>query len=106
MIHDWLHGPHCTVLHEMNDIYDEAPSCGCSQRPVCQNGLAVGCLPHEQQGQCRKPWHTAGAKVVRLLAAYRMNNKMVRLLVAYRMNNRDSAVSHGVQLVQATGLKA
>ena len=35
-----------------------------------------------------------------------MNNKVVRLLVAYRMNNRDSAVSHGIQLVQATGLEA
>ena len=44
--------------------------------------------------------------MVRLLVAYRVNNKAVRRLVAYRMNNRDSAVSHGIQLVQATGLKA
>ncbi len=35
-----------------------------------------------------------------------LSAKVVRLLVAYRMNNRNSAVSHRIQLVQATRLKA
>jgi len=35
-----------------------------------------------------------------------LSAKVVRLLAAYRMNNRNSAISHGIQLVQATGLEA
>lgn len=35
-----------------------------------------------------------------------LSAKVVRLLAAYRMNNRNSAVCHGIQLVQATGLEA
>ena len=41
-----------------------------------------------------------------LLSLCKLTGQGRLLLAAYRVDNRDGAVGHGIQLVQATGLKA